>query len=112
MCIQAFKMAYKQYHRQHCSIIDANIIENFKGLTRLEVRVLVPFVRVKNDFEGKQSPPKPINFPNPSNPNFEIVILFSIVERSSNAVYWDTGYFTPHPQLCNLPIMLQNIILL
>ena len=44
----------------------------------------------------RDSPPtKPIIFPNTSNQNFEITILFNVFERSGNYVFKDKK--SPHP---------------
>jgi len=43
----------------------------------------------KSDWRVTNPPPMPTISPNTSNPNFEIVILFNVVERSRNFIFED-----------------------
>ena len=48
----------------------------------------MPLFIVESDLEGNYPPPPmPIISPNTSDHNFEIAILFSVVERSGNSVF-------------------------
>jgi hypothetical protein len=49
----------------------------------------VPFLIVKTDWRATNLPPTPTISPNTSNQNFEIAILFNVVEKSGNEVFED-----------------------
>jgi hypothetical protein len=49
----------------------------------------VPFLIVKSDWRKTNTPPTPIISLKTSNKNFEIAILFNVVEKSGNYVFED-----------------------
>ena len=57
---------------------------------------MVTFLRIKRGWRASSPSLKTIPFPNLSSQNFEMIILFSIVERSSNYVFRDITHVNPH----------------
>ena len=51
-----------------------------------KLKELVPVLIVESDWMAPNLPPRPTISPNTSNRNFEIAILFNLVERSRNYV--------------------------
>ena len=49
----------------------------------------MPFLIVESDWKATNTPSTPSIFPNTSNQNFEIAILFNVVESSINYVFED-----------------------
>jgi hypothetical protein len=47
----------------------------------------VPFLIVESDWKATNAPSKPTISPNTSNQNFEIAILFNVVESSGNYIF-------------------------
>ena len=62
---------------------------------QLQRECLVHFLRVTRAWRASSPSLKPIHFPCASSQNFEIAILFSIVERSSNYVFTDIRHVNP-----------------
>ena len=58
----------------------------------MKLKVLVPFLRIKTDERASSPLPKPNNLLNISNQKFEMAILSSIFEQSSNYIFTDIGY--------------------
>ena len=58
-----------------------------EGAFERKLKILVPFLSGQKDWRATSPPPTPIYSPKLSDQNFEIVILFSIVERSNNYVF-------------------------
>ena len=50
---------------------------------------LVPFLIVESDWKATNTPSTPTIYPNTSNQNFEIAILFNVVESFGNKVFKD-----------------------
>ena len=50
---------------------------------------LVPFLIVESDWKATNTPSTPTIYPNTSYPNFEIAVLFKVVERSANYIFED-----------------------
>jgi hypothetical protein len=55
---------------------------------------LVPSLIVESDWRTSNPPLTPTISPNTSNQNFEIAILFNVVERSRNYVFEDDNSLT------------------
>jgi hypothetical protein len=53
----------------------------------LHLKGPVPFLTVKSNCRATNLPPTPTIFSNTSNKNFEIAILFNVVENSGNYVF-------------------------
>ena len=95
------------YQRQHCSITYSNELQDFSvffflrgtlyrrngcinfggNLFDRKLRVLVYLARVESDRRVTSPPPPHSFFPNASDQNFEIAILFKILQRSNNYAF-------------------------
>ena len=52
--MKVFKRAYKQYHRQHDSIIARNITETFKGANSVQLKSSGAYFKSNKRLQGKQ----------------------------------------------------------
>jgi hypothetical protein len=74
--------------------IESVVVETSKGLIRLEIERASAFLIVERDWRATNVPLTPTIFPNTSNQNFEIAILFNVVESSGSYVIEDDNH--PH----------------
>ena len=67
-----------------------NCRRNFKkGSFDWKLNRLVPLLIVESDWMATNPLPTPTLFPNTSNQNFQLTVLFNVVERSGNHVFED-----------------------
>jgi hypothetical protein len=70
------------YRRSCCRKVE-------KGSFDWKSEWLLPFLIVKRVWKATNTPSKPTIYPKTSNKNFEIAILFNVVENSVNLVFKD-----------------------
>ena len=69
-------------HQRSCHI---NFEKDSIGIPKGQL----PFIRVEGNWRATSPPPKPTISPNTSNQNFEMAILFDIIERCGYYVFED-----------------------
>ena len=67
-----------------------------------ELEGSVPFLIVESDWRATNIPLTPAICANTSNQNFEITILFNVVQRSENYVFEDDSPQSPHGKGCKI----------